>query len=394
MLRNSRHSGRRCSIAIGVCAIFYSAGAMAVDGLYLSALDVKSAGMAGTSIAFPQDSGAAGTNPAGMGLVGSRTDFGMQLLEPLIDYEYGSPSNTLHSGKVFPVPEGGVNWQLTPRLTFGVSLFGAGVGTSYGRPALPIPGAGVAQSSLQTAIAAPTVTYRLDEHNIIGASLALAYQRFSAEGAIVPTAQGGLQPIPSHGIASAFGYGARVGYLWQPNSTFTLGASYATRIRMGRLSGYDNDLLAAAGGRIDVGAQYGIGISYRVIPAVVLAADWMHFEVSNTVLGSAQGFGWQNQDVFRIGAAWDVSQHWTVRTGFSRGNHSFGSAVVAQNLLSALPNSTAVSIGTTYRINEKDEVSGVFEYGFPVTISGTGSSAGFNTSSKTEVFGVSFGHHF
>ncbi|OAJ52472.1 aromatic hydrocarbon degradation protein [Paraburkholderia ginsengiterrae] len=381
-------------MVLGAFAIIHSAGAMAVDGLYLSALDVKSAGMAGTSIAFPQDSGAAGTNPAGMALVGSRADFGVQLLEPLIDFQYGDPSNKLHSGKVYPVPEGGINWQLSPRVTLGVSLFGAGVGTSYGRPALPIPGAGVAQSSLQTAIAAPTITYRLDEHNIIGASLALAYQRFSAEGAIVPTGSGDLQPVPSHGIASAFGYGARFGYLWQPTRVFTFGASYATRIRMGRLSGYDNDLLAAAGGRIDVGEQYGVGIAYKIVPAVVLAADWMHFEVSNTVLGSAQGFGWQNQDVFRIGAAWDVSSRWTLRTGFSRGNHAFGPSVVAQNLLSALPNSTSISVGTTYRIGRDNEVSGVFEYGFPVTVNGTGASAGFSSYSKTEVFGLSFGHNF
>jgi len=394
MLRNFSHSSRKCSIALGVFAVFHSAAAMAVDGLYLSALDVKSAGMAGTSIAFPQDSGVAGTNPAGMALVGTRTDLGVQLLEPLINYQYGSESNTLHSGKVYPVPEGGANWQLSPRITLGVSLFGAGVGTSYGRPALAIPGAGVAQSSLQIAIAAPTITYRLDEHNIIGASLALAYQRFSAEGAIVPTAQGDLEPVPSHGIANAFGYGARVGYLWQPISTFTLGASYATRIRMGQLSGYDNDLLAAAGGRIDVGAQYGIGVAYRIVPTVVLAADWMHYEVSNTVLGSAQGFGWQNQDVFRIGADWDVSSRWTLRTGFTRGNHAYGSSAVGQNLLSALPNSTAVSVGATYHLDRANEISGVFEYGFPVTVSGTGASAGFSSFSKTEVFGVSFGHQF
>jgi long-chain fatty acid transport protein len=381
-------------MVLGVFAFFYSAGAVAVDGLYLSALNVKSAGMAGTSIAFPQDSVAAGTNPAGMALVGSRTDFGVQLLEPLIDYQYGDISNKLHSGKVYPVPEGGFNWQLTPRTTLGVSLFGAGVGTSYGRPALPIPGAGIAQSSLQTAIAAPTITYRLDEHNIIGASLALAYQRFSAEGAIVPSGEGSLEPLPSHGIASAFGYGGRVGYLWQPTPAFTFGASYATRIRMGKMSGYDSDLLAAAGGRIDVGEQYGAGIAYRIVPTVVLAADWMHFEVSNTVLGSVQGFGWQNQDVFRIGAAWNVDARWTLRTGVTRGNHAFGPSVVAQNFLSALPNSTAVSIGTTYRIGRNNEVSGVFEYGFPVTLSGTGASTGFNNYSKTEVFGISFGHSF
>src|SRR4051812_33650917 len=72
--------------------------AVAVDGIALSGSNVLSAGMGGTSIAFPQDSTAAADNPAGMGLVGSRTDFGVQLLEPLTDFDYGSASNRLHSG--------------------------------------------------------------------------------------------------------------------------------------------------------------------------------------------------------------------------------------------------------------------------------------------------------
>ncbi|SAK79193.1 Outer membrane protein transport protein (OMPP1/FadL/TodX) [Caballeronia temeraria] len=368
--------------------------ASAVDGIALSGSNVLSAGMAGTSIAFPQDSTAAADNPAGMGLVGSRTDFGVQFLEPLTDFEYGSTSNTLHSGKVYAVPGGGANWQISPRLTFGVSLFGVGVGTSYGRPALPIAGAGVAQSSLQTAVAAPTVTYRITEHSIVGFSLALAYQRFSANGAIVPMGDGTLQPLPSHGVSNAFGYGARIGYIWNPVPAFTFGASYASRIRMSKLAGYKDDLLAGGGGRIDIGAQYGLGIAYKIVPSVTLAADWLHMEFSNTVIGSAEGFGWQNQDFFRLGAAWDVDSRWTLRTGLSRGNHPIGPSVVAQNLLSAMPVSTSVSVGTTYRFNKTDEVSGVFEYGFPVTVTGEGASTGFSLRTRTEVVGISYGHRF
>lgn len=394
MSKRFRRGGCGCALAISVLTILPAKSALAVDGIGLSGNGVKSAGMAGTSIAFPQDSTAAADNPAGMGLLGSRTDFGIQLLEPLTDFDYGSESNQLHTGKVYPVPNGGANWQMTPRLTLGVSLIGVGVGTSYGRPALPIAGAGVAQSSLQTAIAAPTVTYRITEHNIIGVSLALAYERFSANGAIVPTQDGTLEPLPSHGVSNAFGYGARVGYIWQPTPEFTFGASYASRIRMGRLSGYDRDLLAGGGGRIDIGAQYGAGIAYKIVPGVTLAADWLHIDYANTVIGSPQGFGWQNQDFFRIGAAWDVNSRWTLRTGFSRGNHPIGPSVVAQNLLSAMPVSTSISAGATYRIGRTDEVSGVLEYGFPVTVTGNGTSTGFTDRTKTEVVGVSYGHIF
>lgn len=98
------------TIAVGALAILPAQYARAVDGIALSGTGVMSAGMGGTSIAFPQDSTAAADNPAGMGLVGSRTDFGVQLLEPLTDFDYGSASNKLHTGKVYPVPDGGANW--------------------------------------------------------------------------------------------------------------------------------------------------------------------------------------------------------------------------------------------------------------------------------------------
>jgi long-chain fatty acid transport protein len=381
-------------LSVGILAMSYGTGAMAVNGIELSSIGVKSAGMAGTSIALPQDAAAAANNPAGMGLIGSRVDVGMQLLEPLINYQDGSSDNQLHSGRVYPVPEGGFNYQVDQRTTLGVSVFGVGVGTNYGRPALPVPGAGPARSSLQTVIVAPTASYKLDDNNIVGVSLALAYQRFMAEGAIVPAPGNTLQALPTHGHSNAYGYGARIGYIWQPVPDFTFGASYASRIRMSKLAGYEDDLLAAGGGRIDVPQQYGLGIAYKLTPAITFAADVMHTDNADTILGSPQGFAWNNDNLYRFGIAWDVNSKWTLRSGYTHGTESFSSPVVAQNMLAALPNAKAVSIGATYRLDGANEISGAFEYGFPTTVTGSGASTGFNVESRTEVFGVSFGHRF
>jgi long-chain fatty acid transport protein len=381
-------------LGVGIAGAFAASPSFAVDGVQLSSFGVMAGGMGGVSIALPQDSVAAANNPAGMGLVGNRADLGLQLIEPLIDYQYGSPNNTLHVGRVSPVPEGGVNFQVSPRITFGVSLFGVGLAANYGRPALPTPGAETAKSSLQAVAAAPTVTYKLNDHNIIGLSLVLVYERLSVQGLIVPQSNGGLSTVPSHGVSSTFGYGARIGYLWKPVSNFTIGATIATTIRMGKLSGYDNDILAAGGGRLDVPPQYGVGVSWQPVPSLTLAADWLHISWTKTILGSAQAFSWRDQNVFRIGAAYDVSRRWTFRAGFSYANRTFASDAVAQNFLSPLDNSKSVSIGATYRISDKDEISGLFEYGFSANLHGTGASQGFNVNSKTEVIGISYGHKF
>jgi long-chain fatty acid transport protein len=45
-------------------------------------------------------------------------------------------------------------------------------------------------------------------------------------------------------------------------------------------------------------------------------------------------------------------------------------------------------------LTSKDEVSALFEYGFPVNMHGTGASEGFNVKTTTEVIGVTYGHRF
>lgn len=394
IIRKKRRSAFVLKTIAITAFVFDTHPSFAVDGAQLSSFGVTAGGMGGVSIALPQDSVSAANNPAGMGVIGNRFDFGLQGIEPQIDYDFGSSNNHLHSGGVSAIPEGGFNLQINQRVTFGVSLFGVGLAADYGRPALSIPGAQIAKSSLQAMAVAPTVTYKINDQNIIGVSLVLVYQRFSAEGVILPDANGGVTTVPSHGVASAFGYGARIGYLWKPVPNVILGAMVATTIRMGRLAGYDNDLLVPGGGRIDVPPEYGLGVSYKPIQAVTIAADWLHISWSKTILGSSQTFSWKDQDVFRIGASYDLNRRWTIRAGFSYANPTFGSNVVAQNFLTPIENGKAASVGFTYRVSNKDEISALFEYGFPVNLRGTGASQGFNVKTTTTVIGFSYGHKF
>jgi long-chain fatty acid transport protein len=48
----------------------------ATDGYFSHGYGVKSQGMGGVGIALPQDAIAAAANPAGLGLIGDRVDFG------------------------------------------------------------------------------------------------------------------------------------------------------------------------------------------------------------------------------------------------------------------------------------------------------------------------------
>jgi len=150
--------------------------------------------------------------------------------------------------------------------------------------------------------------------------------------------------------------------MWLPVPDFSVGVSYATRINMGRLASYDRDLLAAGGGRIDVPAQYGAGLAYKPVSVSTIVADRLHIQHTDTIIGSSRGFGWNDQNIARIGVACDLGTQWTVRAGHNHGNSSFGSAVVAQNVLSALGNAKAASAGFTYRLSGGSELSVNYEY--------------------------------
>lgn len=382
------------SLGAGIAAFLACEPASAVNGAQLSSFGVKAAGMGGVSIALPQDTVSAANNPAGMGLLGDRYDIGSQFIDSTIDYQFGSPTNSLHSKQISPVPEGGFNHQLNARTTIGISFFGVGVGANYGRPALGVPGADSAKSSLMGLVAAPTVSYKLNEENIVSVSLSLAYERLLVQGVVKPDGQGGFAPVRTHGTSGATGYGARLGYIWKPLPNLMFGAAYASEIRMSKLSGYEDDLLAPAGGRLDVPAQYGVGASWSPIPSLTLAADWLRLDWNRTAFGSPGVFSWSGQNVFRAGLAYDIDSAWTLRTGFSRGNRPFNSEAVAANFLTAISNSKSLSAGATWRLSEKDEISASYERGMAVQQQGTGHSQGFAVSTRTTVFGLSFGRRF
>ncbi|WP_244115851.1 hypothetical protein [Burkholderia cepacia] len=123
---------------------------------------------------------------------------------------FGSPDNHLLSRKIVVSPGFGFNYQIAPQWTFGVAMTGAGAASNYGRPVLPVPGAGNAKASLIIVNTSPTITYKPRSDLSIGASLVIGVEQLRLNGIIAPGADGALQPVPSHGNANALGIGAGI----------------------------------------------------------------------------------------------------------------------------------------------------------------------------------------
>lgn len=377
-------------------AIILPGAAQAINGAQLGGNGVRNAAMGGTSIALPLDANAAANNPAGMAFVASSSALDVQVFRGHSTASYVLPGNHLDNQQTTTAPQGGFNLQLAPSLALGLSLAGSGAGSDYGQAGLPVPGAGNAKSTLRIAELIPTIAWKPHADLAVGFGLTLAYQQFKADGVIVPApVPGGLLPLQGHGTKSANGVGWRVGVLWKPVADWTLGANYKARTSMSQLDGYDQDLLAYSGGKLDVPEQYGIGVAWQATPRLTLAADWLRILWGELkVMQDPNGFAWRNQPVFRFGASWAMDERLTLRAGFSRNRGQIDSERAVQNLLVPAIHEKAWSAGLSWALNGGNELSLGYELNPKTTLTGTGASSGTNLTSKVQLFMLGWQRRF
>jgi long-chain fatty acid transport protein len=373
--------------------------AHATDGYFAHGYGIKSLGMGGVGIALPQDALAAAANPAGMGLVGNRADFGVTWFRPSREAEIvgsGAPVNGTYSGndrQNFIIPEFGYNRQINPEVTLGVSVYGnGGMNTDYknGIPLFHAPGAsGGAGVDLAQLFIAPTVTWKVTPANTVGVSLNLAYQRFEARGldgfAGFSTSAANLT---DRGHDNSYGAGLHIGWTGQLNDTVSLGATYQSRTYMSKFDKYQG--LFAEQGDFDIPSTYGVGIAVKATPALTLAADVQRINYSDVkavgnaslsnlfagnLLGSdnGAGFGWRDVTALKLGASYAYNDNLTLRAGYNHVNQPIRSADALFNILAPGVVEDHLTLGATYILPNKGELSFAYMHAFEENVNGSGS---------------------
>jgi long-chain fatty acid transport protein len=383
-------------VALSGALSFASAPALAINGAQPGGFGVKNAAMGGAAIALPLDAEAAANNPAGMAVVPRSFTLGLAVFKGESSADYFLPGNRLENRTTLAVPTGGINWPLSESLSVGLTLAAQGVGADYEQPALPVPGAGNAKSSLKVAEFIPTLAWKASPELALGASLNAVAQRFEASGVIVPApVPGGFLPLPGHGSQGARGVGIRLGALWNPTPDLRLGVNFKSRTRMSSLEGYANDLLAYSDGRIDVPAQYGVGMAWNVGHGVTLAADWLRIEYSGLkVMQDPQGFGWKDQPVLRLGGSWAIDDAFSLRAGYSRNSNQIVPSCLAQSLLVPSLFDRAYTAGLSWRASKASELNLALEVNPRRTVAGTDGSTGVNLSAKAYFLMLGYQHSF
>ena len=381
--------------------------ALATNGYFSHGYGIKAKGMAGVSIALPQDALAAANNPAGMAFVGDRLDVGVDWFRPIRDSELAPNVMPPITGdfdgsdkKNFFVPEFGYNKMLGWNMALGVSVYGnGGMNTTYANGPAPFGGipffnGGTGQRTginLEQLFIAPTFAYKINKNHAVGVSLNLAYQRFRADGLGNPMLVG-MSSSPTNftdkGVDTSTGWGVKIGYTGNLTDAVTVGATYQSRTWMSKFSDYKG--LFANQGEFDIPENYGIGIAVKATPKLTIAADIQQINysdvdsVGNSVfnlfaagnpLGSdnGPGFGWRDMTVFKLGVSYAWSEKLTLRAGASTTRQPIPKDETLFNMLAPGVIENHLTLGATWAVSPSSELSVAYMHGFNKKVKGSGS---------------------
>lgn len=376
-------------------------GAQATNGYLAPGIGLKAKGMAGAGLALPEDALAAALNPAGLLEVGDRLDVGAEWSR--LDHGASisgnaspSPFNGDYSGRVpaRAVAEFGISRALAPGLAAGFAAYGNRFASRY-EPSPFTTGllgslgghlSGPSGASIEQRFAAGTVAYRPAPGHSVGASVIHARQRFAAEGLDPYRALSGEPAsLGGAGPASGGGWGVRLGWSGQLREDLTVAATWASRIRT-RLDAYRGIF---PDGRLDIPESFGLGVALRPAPGLALAADWQRIRFSQAVggasdcllalrctFGAGAGFGWRDMNVMRLGGSYEAGGGLTVRAGASVGRAPIAENQTLLNIVLPAVTEKHLSVGATWQIDHRGEVSIAYTRGFGNTMAGASSISG------------------
>ncbi len=370
-------------IAIGLTASF---SAHATLGIFEHGTGIKSLAYGGVSYIGIDESTALSANPAlALGL-GSRFDIGTDLLivrgGTRISGSPTGPDEYYRSNgkKYFPIPQMGLTVPIAQDWAFGMSAFAAGLGpdypnSPYARFAQTPEVAAQSQAALNTLKVAGislVVAHELLPGQSLGLSANLQHQSISIQGT-APFASASAAPefVGDQGQHGAFGASFTLGWTGTLQSWLSGALSYRSPTWTQKFEQYRGILPDQ--GKLALPSIFGGALLITPNQDWRLALEYQHFHYqgsnafSNTIdllsegrpLGSSDGpgFGWNNQNVYKVGLQYQVLPSLILRTGAS-----YGTQIIprSQTLFNGLAPATVrfnFTGGFTYAINADSEVS-------------------------------------
>lgn len=372
----------RCALA--TLGLTICAPAAALNGFFAHGYGTQSKAMAGVGVALALDSLSPATNPAAIASMGSRTDLGLALFNPVRGHSssgmptgacasdtqctFGIGPQDVDSGlELFPVPSFGWVRPVSDRAAVALSVYGnGGLNTdyhagsaTYGVPAGNVPpgqpvtsrgvfGAADAGIDLSQLFVVVSYARRVGPDGAWGVAPIIAAERFRAKGLrTFGPFSSDADHLTNNGYDHALGAGVRIGAQGTVHPTLQIGASWQSRILMSKLDRYAG--LFAEQGDLDIPSTFTVGLASKMAPGLTLAFDVQQIRfsevrsVGNRLLPNLMqsrlgddrgaGFGWRNMTVYKLGAAVEGDGNRTWRLGYSYGDQQIPDSQVFLNVL-------------------------------------------------------------
>ncbi|ENW07087.1 OmpP1/FadL family transporter [Acinetobacter beijerinckii] len=397
----------------------------ATTGYFMHGYGIKSQGNAGASTASFNDALTIASNPSGLSWIDSRVDVGATLFNPKRSAEIEgnlAGANGQYSGnglEYFVLPEFAINKKVNDTVALGLAIYGnGGMNTTYKRnPYAAFGNAGEAGIDLAQVFISPAVAWRYSENQSIGIATNILYQRFEAKGisGFAPFSSD-AQKLSNQGKDSATGIGVRVGWSAKLNDVVTVGANYSSKIEADKFDKYRG--LFAQAGSFDVPESYAIGASFQITPALKILADAQRinysdvdsvghpFSLASVMAGNAfgtekgQGFGWKDINIYKLGATYQVDPQLTLRAGYSHNDQPIPNDQTFLNILAPGVIQDHLSLGATWSVDQRQELSVAYTYGFKKKVKGNQSiptafgGGEANLEMDQHILGLSYGLKF
>lgn len=289
----------------------------------------KSQAMGGVGVALPLDTFVMVSNPAGIAFLEDSYDVGLAYIKAddklTIEDNLLIPHDHYKSAPEFFVPGLGIKkdyWNMS----LGFVSYGRGAGANYGR-SIPIFGTSKVKVNYSQLIAKPCFAWKLTDNIAVGLGVNFVLGYFE---------QGGAQNFklnsvsPHHVTNNGFDYrpgaGIHVGVMGRFLDNFKVGISYDSQLYTHRFNKYSG--LFAEHGQANGPAIFAAGVSYEACKLTVAFEYQCYFwkeiraatneltftEPSGSKHGS--GFGWNNENRFRTGIAYQFNENLTLRAGY------------------------------------------------------------------------------
>ncbi len=400
-----RYRSAPAAVALAaIAAVLFVPVAEATNGYFTHGYGTTNKGLAGAGVAFPQDSLIIATNPAGIAFLGKRYDAGLALFNPNRQYTVnGNPSQfpgtfglvpgTVESdSEYFVIPHFGLTKEINSSSSWGFALYGhGGMNTDY--PTATFHTTSPTGVDLSQLLVVPTYAFKLGGgDHAVGISAILAYQMFEIQGALA-FGQFSSNPaaLSNNGKDDGLGFGFKVGYLGKFSPTFSLGASYQSKVSMDEFGDYAG-LFAEQGG-FDIPPSWTVGIAIHASDKVTFVFDLqetMYSDVNSIgnplfpnlgiafmgdpsyLLGgdNGPGFGWEDMTTYKAGIQIAGNNGWTWRFGASSGDQPIPESEMMFNILAPGVMEEHFTLGFTKDLQSGRKINFALMHAPSVTVSG------------------------